>query len=53
MIQLEMIAMIKENDALPEVVTEVSATHDDDDDDDDDDNSEYEEEEDKQGINKA
>ena len=27
MIQLEMIAMIKENDALPEVVTEVSATH--------------------------
>ena len=52
MIQLEMIAIIKENDALPEVVTEVSATHDDDDDDDDD-NSEYEEEEDKQGINKA
>ena len=27
MIQLEMIAMIKENDAQPEVVTEVSATH--------------------------
>ena len=27
MIQLEMIAIIKENDALPEVVTEVSATH--------------------------
>ena len=48
MIQLEMIAMMKENDAQPEVVTEVSATHDD-----DDDNSEYEEEEDKQGINKG
>ena len=37
--------MIKENDALPEVVTEVSATHDDN----DDDNGEYEEE-DKQGM---
>ena len=45
MIQLEMIAIIKENDALPEVVTEVSATHDDN----DDDNGEYEEE-DKQGL---
>ena len=40
MIQLEMIAIIKENDALPEVVTEVSATNDENDDDDD--NGEYE-----------
>jgi len=31
MIQLEMIAMIKENDAAPEVVTKVSATHEDND----------------------